>query len=133
MNPDALEQQVLEDLQSLLMQYQSMNELAAMMLTADGSDSMYNTLSLELTSRRERIESAECASAPARQEYRANRAESSSAVRLATQQLGDVMQQLVMRLGQLEQQALARKQALLPHVQAGAQAVRMQNAYSQNS
>ncbi|HMP79606.1 MAG TPA: hypothetical protein PKD54_09155 [Pirellulaceae bacterium] len=133
MGTDTLESQVLSSLIELRNKYRSMNCLTERMLSDELSAGIPDHLTAEMTSELKAIEQIERESLDVRERYRSSRDAASDSVRQATDELALLMQQLLMKISILEHQAAARRESLLPQLQAGAKAVLMQNAYGKHN
>lgn len=129
MSTRTLECRVEEILQDRLKQYGQLNQLADQMLGGRLSPEQAQAVAEQMRQISQQLEAAERSQQALVEEFRQSQASSSATIAAVKQELAHTMQNFLMKISQLEQNALKSKEALLPQIHAGLRAVQMKNAY----
>lgn len=124
-----LEAQVQEVLQHSLKQYHLLHQLADRMLNENLPPEQWQESADRMKQISEQLELAEQNNRTLISEYGDSQPESTTAVSALKEQLATQMQNFLMKIMRLEQQAQRSRDALLPQIHASLRAVQMKNAY----
>ena len=103
------------------------------MLAGESLVGSYDEQMLELKTERDAIASLQADNFQINDRYRKTRQHASANVKQLTDQIGSLIQNLLMKMTKLERRAQDSCQQLLPQIHEGVRAVQMKNAYGKYS
>lgn len=127
--PDPLEQQVLEHLQALFVEYLQMDDLADELLELQQQGKPIDSLMDRLRQGREQILELENRGSAVMRQYRETRDHSSAAVNQLIDQTRQKIEQLMLKIATLEKSAQKAYQQLVPEIDHGVRGNQMKQAY----
>ena len=125
-----LETQVVQTLEQLLQKYQQIDQLADKMLVDNTPIEYMDEKMVLINQQRESAAKLMTHSQSLRDQYLNSNKQASPRVRQLTNMIGNLMQNLLMKISKLEKLAKESGAQLVPQIQQGVRAAQMKNAYA---
>jgi len=126
-----LEQEVQQHLDHMLQMYSQVNEALNQMMQEPTEVTEFESRANQVRGKMDSIAAVEQQSRQIIERYRSSQASSSSLVQQKTEQLGGIMQAVLMKIGCLEKVAEESRKTLFPKLQSEVKVVQMKSAYHQ--
>jgi hypothetical protein len=131
MNHDTedLENQMLQSLEAMLTRYRKMDELADQILASEQAVARFDGPMLELKNEQVAIQQLAAESQAISERYQRVQQKQSSAIQALTAATQTTIQNLLMKITELERRAQDSCKKMVPQINASVRAVQMKNAY----